>query len=238
MNNDSKQRRAYYMHKTNAQTRGIPWEFTFSSWWNVWKISQRWNKRGTKIGQFVMARNRDRGAYSPTNVKIITCSKNCSDAHLNKFRNYKGDHPDELVRKLAAALFRHTGFRFWEIAQFYRVSRQRAYQMVEETKVPGDVDYGFTLRYSEKMITVKSRRRQKPTAEFFCQALFDYCAGERGLRVRLAKEMDPPVTRAQMSRWVAGTQKVPAERALQITRLTGGYVSVAALRPDIDWSTE
>lgn len=36
--------------------------------------------------------------------------------------------------------------------------------------------------------------------------------------------------------WLAGDRKLPAERALDLERLTAGRVRVEQLRPDVDWS--
>jgi DNA-binding transcriptional regulator YdaS (Cro superfamily) len=43
------------------------------------------------------------------------------------------------------------------------------------------------------------------------------------------------VTQGAVAHWLAGRIPVSAERAMQIERLTGGAVTAAELRPDLDW---
>lgn len=62
-----------------AKDRGIAWEFTFEQWWKVWNESGHYEKRGVRVGQYVMARFNDIGPYSTGNVEIVTCSQNVKD---------------------------------------------------------------------------------------------------------------------------------------------------------------
>lgn len=66
----------YIRQRANARRRGIPWEFTFNTWWGVWKNSGKWEHRGMGKGKYCMARRGDLGPYSPENVRIITFSQN------------------------------------------------------------------------------------------------------------------------------------------------------------------
>lgn len=61
-----------------ARSRGIPWELTFEQWWGIWEASGKWALRGTRFGQYVMARYGDVGPYSVANVSICTASDNTS----------------------------------------------------------------------------------------------------------------------------------------------------------------
>jgi hypothetical protein len=63
-------RRLYAVQKRKAEVRGIPWEFTFETWWKLWEDSGKWNKRGRRSGQFCMRRRGDIGPYSPDNCYI------------------------------------------------------------------------------------------------------------------------------------------------------------------------
>lgn len=67
----------YAMHKKNAEIRGIPWEFTFETWWAVWEDSGKWAERGR--GGYMMCRFGDTGPYSPTNVRIDTVVSNARE---------------------------------------------------------------------------------------------------------------------------------------------------------------
>jgi len=65
------QRRAYLGQKYGAKNRGIEFHFTFEEWAKWWEnhLGPNWFKmRGTKRGQYVMARKGDKGSYHPNNV--------------------------------------------------------------------------------------------------------------------------------------------------------------------------
>jgi len=67
----------YLKQKSHAQQRGIPWEFTFESWWDVWEKSGKWEQRGRESAEaYVMCRKGDTGPYSPENVRIETVAFN------------------------------------------------------------------------------------------------------------------------------------------------------------------
>jgi transposase len=71
----------YMHHRKNAARRGIAWNFTFASWWRVWRESGKWDQRGR--GLYVMARYGDGGTpYSPETVYICTQSQNSKDSFL------------------------------------------------------------------------------------------------------------------------------------------------------------
>jgi hypothetical protein len=82
----------YWQHKSNAQKRRIPWEFTFESWWKLWQDSGHWEQRGHSPGQYCMGRNGDEGPYSPSNCKIITVDDNLAAARerVRVIRKYIG----------------------------------------------------------------------------------------------------------------------------------------------------
>lgn len=73
----------YPEQRRGAIRRGVEWHFTFESWWDVWQKSGKWEQRGCRLGQYVMARSGDCGPYSVENVRIITCSENNREAHTN-----------------------------------------------------------------------------------------------------------------------------------------------------------
>lgn len=55
-----------------------------------------------------------------------------------------------------------------------------------------------------------------------------------GGQTKLAKLLN--VTPPAISQWVKGTRPVPAERCLEIERITGGVVRCEELRPDVNWA--
>lgn len=68
----------YVNQKSHAKQRGIPWEFTFESWWAMWE--PYWKNRGRLGHQYCMCRNGDTGPYSPDNCRIDTNNRNQVEA--------------------------------------------------------------------------------------------------------------------------------------------------------------
>ena len=77
-------RHSYWKAYTNqcygARRRGIEFQLTFEQWLSIWKASRRLSRRGTRSGQYVMARFGDCGPYAVGNVKIITTNRNRKEA--------------------------------------------------------------------------------------------------------------------------------------------------------------
>lgn len=73
----------YRLQKNGAKSRGIPWDFTYEDWLDVWESSGKAGQRGRAKGCYVMARHGDVGPYSRSNVSIILFEQNCADAHAN-----------------------------------------------------------------------------------------------------------------------------------------------------------
>lgn len=67
---------AYSRHKSQAKQRGIPFLLTFEEWATLWLESEKWEQRGRRKGQYVMARFGDMGPYEVGNVHICTCQEN------------------------------------------------------------------------------------------------------------------------------------------------------------------
>jgi NUMOD3 motif len=76
------EKQAYGSSKTRAKHRGIPFLLTFDEWWKIWQDSGNWERRGSRRGQYVMARYKDRGAYAIGNVRICTAAENQSEQAL------------------------------------------------------------------------------------------------------------------------------------------------------------
>lgn len=75
---------AYATHKSQAKRRGIPFLLTLEEWCAIWRESGKWEQRGHKTGQYVMARFGDVGPYTVGNVRIITCNENGSEGNLGR----------------------------------------------------------------------------------------------------------------------------------------------------------
>lgn len=69
--------RQYQVHRHNAKTRGIDWNFTYDTWIEWW--GEDVVNRGHSKGKLVMARNGDTGPYSPENCQKLTHGQNASD---------------------------------------------------------------------------------------------------------------------------------------------------------------
>ena len=88
MNEYKDRRRKYKGQRNYAKQRGILWQFNYITWWKKWAESGKWNKRGHHKGEYVMARFRDKGPYSPINTRITTVQENLGEAWTNpSYRN-------------------------------------------------------------------------------------------------------------------------------------------------------
>lgn len=104
--------RIYQRQECCAKSRGIPWEFEFYEWLAVWTESGKWEQRGRRMGQYVMARFGDVGPYSVDNVKIILSSENHREATHGGWKgSCLGDLPNgkEIMAQLDAS-FRKSVF--------------------------------------------------------------------------------------------------------------------------------
>jgi len=71
----------YHQHKGKALYRGIEFLLTFDEWWDIWQASGKWEQRGRRRDQYVMARYKDTGAYEPSNVKICLVGENVGESN-------------------------------------------------------------------------------------------------------------------------------------------------------------
>jgi transposase len=78
--------RAYTLQRRNAKERGVPWCFTFASWWKEWEDSGKWEQRGIGRAAYVMARYRDEGPYAAGNVYICTNRENGVESYVTRLR--------------------------------------------------------------------------------------------------------------------------------------------------------
>lgn len=70
---------AYKTQRHQSLRRGIPFLLTIEEWWSIWEESGKWDARGCRKDQYVMARFGDAGAYEVGNVRICTVGENAID---------------------------------------------------------------------------------------------------------------------------------------------------------------
>lgn len=75
--------RKYQAHKASTPSRGIAFELTFEQWVDVWVTSGHWHERGNRVGQYVMSRKHDDGAYAVGNVRIAPVIENLIEIRPN-----------------------------------------------------------------------------------------------------------------------------------------------------------
>jgi hypothetical protein len=100
-------RQAYNSQKNCARQRGIPWELTFeiwSAWWREQLGPDWFQLRGKRIGQYVMARHGDIGAYSIENIKCILHTANTKEAKPRQSYCRKAPSPKVTSDRKAAIL--------------------------------------------------------------------------------------------------------------------------------------
>jgi|SRR5882672_8627841 len=81
-----KAKRAYRGQIGMAKQRGIEFLFDFPAWSKWWfkQLGPNWQVlRGCRKGQYVMARERDKGPYASWNVECILGKQNAADAAKN-----------------------------------------------------------------------------------------------------------------------------------------------------------
>ena len=105
---------AFKTHRSNARARNIKFEFTYDEWLKIWLASGHLHERGTRSGQYVMARIGDKGPYAADNVKIITHIENSREANLgNQYglgnQNAKGLKHSEKTKAIIAEKNRNGG---------------------------------------------------------------------------------------------------------------------------------
>jgi hypothetical protein len=66
--------------RTDVDGIAIEMRLTFEQWAHIWQQSGKWEQRGRRRGQYVMARHNDRGHYELGNVSIITFGDNVRQA--------------------------------------------------------------------------------------------------------------------------------------------------------------
>lgn len=95
--------RAFECQRNNAKSRQIPWNLKLWEWWQIWQRSGKWSQRGREVGNYVMCRFGDTGAYEIGNVYIATVSHNLSLQPNNPNRLSHPRHAEVMEARRAAA---------------------------------------------------------------------------------------------------------------------------------------
>jgi hypothetical protein len=69
-------KKAYDDQQRHAESRNIPWLFTYAEWLEMWLVSGKWEYRGRGAGKYHMCRFGDEGPYSTTNCYVATMEEN------------------------------------------------------------------------------------------------------------------------------------------------------------------
>jgi len=78
--------KAYADQRRSARRRGVPFLLEFHIWQWLWLASGKWNQRGNRRGDYVMARNGDAGPYAVGNVFFQTVADNARQGNQGKSR--------------------------------------------------------------------------------------------------------------------------------------------------------
>jgi hypothetical protein len=120
---------AYETQKSHAKARGIPFLISFDEWWDIWWQSGKWERRGRRRGQFVMARFGDQGAYVVGNVRICLGSENAMEA-----TKFMSDETRERMRSV------HKGMRHSEEARKNMSLAQKAAWLIPTRRKPASAE--------------------------------------------------------------------------------------------------
>lgn len=86
MINDRRTRDKYWIQKSGAKRRGVPFLLTFHEWFKIWNDSGKWEERGSVRGKYCMSRFNDLGPYVVGNVYIQTFGQNTSEKNRLQFK--------------------------------------------------------------------------------------------------------------------------------------------------------
>lgn len=126
---------AYSNHLRRAKRKGLSFEFTFEEWCDWWltHLGPDWAaKRGSKMGQYVMARKGDKGGYTLDNIECILAEQNVFDQHANGTVNHGSWGQRNGFAKLTEAQVVEIFFScddYHQIAAKYNTTRSRVYRI-------------------------------------------------------------------------------------------------------------
>lgn len=121
-------RKAFDDQQRHASARGIPWEFTYEEWLEMWLVSGKWQQRGKKSGQYCMCRYFDVGPYSAKNCYIALTEENQQTRWESSRKVLKEDH-QEMVR-----MWLDTGLTQREVAKHFGVHQSQVSKLIKKVK--------------------------------------------------------------------------------------------------------
>ena len=121
-------RKAYDDQVRHAESRGIPWLFTYETWLEMWLLSGRWESRGRKAGQYCMCRYHDQGSYSPRNCFIDLTDNNQQTRWAYKRKLLKEDQ-----RKLVDTWL-NSELSQAQVAEMFSVDQSYVSKLVKKVK--------------------------------------------------------------------------------------------------------
>src|SRR6202012_129392 len=81
--------RRYLNQKASSKYRGVEFRLTFEQWRDWWLATGRVDERGKLVGQWVMARRFDSGAYELGNIECKRAEDNVTERNA---RCYPGEY--------------------------------------------------------------------------------------------------------------------------------------------------
>jgi hypothetical protein len=120
-------KKAYNKQKNSSKFRGINFKFTFEEWCSWWEhhLGPDWfKKRGCRRGQYVMARNWDRGPYAFWNVKCVLCSDNNFERASNETSTFGERHGNAELTEADVIYIRSCGKTIKELTNEFNVAKQ------------------------------------------------------------------------------------------------------------------
>jgi hypothetical protein len=121
--------KAYDDQKRHAEARGIPWDFDYASWLEMWLVSGKWEQRGKKSGQYCMCRFFDVGAYSPKNCYIGLTDENQQTRWEKVRKILKGDQ-----EKIARMWLDNTCMTQRSVAEYFEIDQSYVSKIVKKLK--------------------------------------------------------------------------------------------------------
>ena len=133
----------YHQHKGKALARGIEWRLTFEEWWGLWQTSGKWEQRGRRRDQYVMARFGDQGAYERDNVRICLAGENTEEMRRGlPPREWRGEDADKTADREAKRRLRENNVRVDPVRAAVAFNRRMIIRDGRRCWAhPGDRDY-------------------------------------------------------------------------------------------------
>lgn len=141
----------YRQQRGNAKLRGIEFLLTSEEWWEIWRGSGQFEKRGQLAHQYCMARFKDLGPYAVGNVEIITNRQNNIAGSTGRL------HTKETIEKMRKV---HKGKQYCPYLLGQPHQMRVVYDLLEMGLSPAKIAKG--LRVSKSTIYRAIERDNRP----------------------------------------------------------------------------